>query len=118
MIRTETNYFNSQSEQIAAEDDGLDRYEFNATLDGKTTRVCLEHAGQIYYWKDAVVGKNLPPMLPNCRSNPTTLPNRAKTFSFAAKQKQRAKELLNVAPDLGMIGRPEDKDIIQASKSL
>lgn len=47
---------------------GIEKYEFVAEVDSKTSDICLELNGKIFNIKDAEVGKNLPPMLPNCRS--------------------------------------------------
>lgn len=46
----------------------IENYEFMATLDNKTSVVCRELDGKIFPVKDAVPGKNYPPMHPNCRS--------------------------------------------------
>lgn len=52
---------------------GLDGYIFLATLDLGTSDICQFLDGKRFKLKDAQVGKNYPPMHPNCRS--TTIPD-------------------------------------------
>jgi SPP1 gp7 family putative phage head morphogenesis protein len=68
LIRTETNYFSNQGELRAYEEAGIDRYEYLATLDDRTSQMCQEHDGLVYLLKDAVVGENYPPLHVFCRS--------------------------------------------------
>jgi SPP1 gp7 family putative phage head morphogenesis protein len=71
LVRTESNYFNNQAELQSYIDDGITQYEFSAVLDGRTSKICRNHDGNIYDITDVKVGLNYPPMHPNCRS--TTL---------------------------------------------
>lgn len=48
LIRTETNHFENETEFIAYQEMGIDRYVFVATLDGRTSDICRSHDGQIY----------------------------------------------------------------------
>lgn len=73
LVRSETNYFHNQSELQSYIDDGISRYEFDAFLDAVTSDICRDLDGNIYLVKEAVVGLNYPPMLPNCRSIPRVL---------------------------------------------
>lgn len=68
LIRTETTYFENQSELTLYDELGVDKYVYVATLDSRTSFVCGELDGQIFDVKKAVVGENYPPMHPNCRS--------------------------------------------------
>lgn len=72
LVRTETNYVLSESTARLYEDVGLERYQFLATLDYKTSEVCQELDGKVFLLKDRQVGVNCHPMHPNCRS--TTIP--------------------------------------------
>lgn len=69
LVRTETNYFNNQSELQSYTDDSIDEYEFDAILDERTSAICESLNGQVFKVAEAVVGENFPPMLPNCRSS-------------------------------------------------
>ena len=68
LVRTETAYIYEASTMAGYSACGIEWYEFLATLDFKTTPVCQELDGQRFRVKDAVPGKNFPPMHPNCRS--------------------------------------------------
>ncbi len=72
LIRTETTYACNQAEMLSYKELDIDRYEFVATLDIRTSTICQKLDGQIFETKDAQAGKNLPAMHPNCRS--TTIP--------------------------------------------
>ncbi len=68
LVRTETNYFNGQAELQSYVDDGIQEYDFDAILDGRTSKICQDLNGQRFLVKDAMPGKNYPPMQGNCRS--------------------------------------------------
>lgn len=68
LVRTETAYIYEQASLKAYQECGIEKYEFLATLDHKTSKPCQELDGKRFYIKDAVPGKNYPPMHPNCRS--------------------------------------------------
>lgn len=72
LIRTEANYVAGQSEQMAYEDAGFDRYQYVATLDMHTSSVCAELDGKVFPISEQQVGVNMHPMHPWCRS--TTRP--------------------------------------------
>lgn len=68
LIQTETNYFENRSELEALEEMGIDRFQFLATLDYRTSEMCRAHDKKIYKIKDAKIGDNVPPLHPWCRS--------------------------------------------------
>ena len=72
LIRTETTYACNQAELLSYKELDIERYEFVATLDTRTSPICQKQDGKIYNVKDAKAGVNLPAMHPNCRS--TTIP--------------------------------------------
>lgn len=72
LIRTETTYACNQAELLAYKELDIERYEFVATLDTRTSPICQKQDGKIYEVKEAKAGVNLPAMHPNCRS--TTIP--------------------------------------------
>lgn len=68
LVRTETAYIYEQATKDAYEECGVEWYEFLATLDGRTSEICRELDGKHFKVRDAMPGKNYPPMHPNCRS--------------------------------------------------
>lgn len=68
LVQTETNYFENRSELEALEEMGIDRFQFLATLDYRTSEMCRAHDKKIYKIKDAKIGDNVPPLHPWCRS--------------------------------------------------
>ena len=68
LVRTETAYIYEKSTMEGYSECGIEWYEFLATLDYKTSDICQEMDGKHFRVKDAVPGKNFPPMHPNCRS--------------------------------------------------
>ena len=72
LIRTESNYILSEATQRLYEDVGLEKYQFLATLDFKTSEICQSLDGKVFEVSKRQVGLNCNPMHPNCRS--TTIP--------------------------------------------
>ncbi len=68
LVRTETAYIYEQAALKAYEQCGIEKYEYLAALDGRTSEACRELDGKVFRLKDAMPGKNYPPMHPNCRS--------------------------------------------------
>lgn len=72
LLRTEVNYTLNQATLDGYKEAGIERYEFSATLDSRTSQICSELNGEIFEIKKIAVGLNYPPMHPRCRS--TTIP--------------------------------------------
>ena len=72
LVRTETNYIANQAELDGYKECDIERYEFSACLDNRTSEICSELDGKVFPVSEAQPGVNLPPMHPFCRS--TTLP--------------------------------------------
>lgn len=68
LVQTETNFFENATEIEAYDQMGIEKYVFLATLDKRTSLICREHDGKIYSVKDVVMGGNVPPLHPWCRS--------------------------------------------------
>ena len=68
LVRTETAYIYETATMEGYSACGIEWYEFLCTLDFKTSEICQEMDGKRFKVKDAVPGKNYPPMHPNCRS--------------------------------------------------
>ena len=67
LVRTETSYIAGQADLQAYKDLGIEEYEFITALDSRTCKHCAPLDGQVFYVRDARVGKNYPPIHPNCR---------------------------------------------------
>ncbi len=68
LVRTETAYIFEEAAREAYGASGIEWYEYLASLDSRTSEACRELDGKHFKVKDAVPGKNYPPMHPNCRS--------------------------------------------------
>lgn len=68
LIRTETNYILNQAHLQGYKDAGLNRYRIDAHLDSRTSKICRELDGKVFNIEDAVVGVNMSPLHPNCRT--------------------------------------------------
>lgn len=68
LIRTETCYVANQAELESYKECGIEKYEFVATLDSRTSEVCQDYDGKIIPIDKAVPGENIPPLHPFCRS--------------------------------------------------
>lgn len=68
LIHTETTYIKAQGDLLVYEQLGVTHYQFLATLDNRTSKVCRDMDGEIFAIKDAMPGTNYPPMHAHCRS--------------------------------------------------
>lgn len=68
LIHTEHSYFMGESTAKAYEEMNVEKYQFLATLDNRTSEICQSLDGKIFDLKDRVVGVNASPMHPRCRS--------------------------------------------------
>ena len=69
LIRTESAYVANQTTAVAYEECGIERYEYIATLDSRTSEKCGNLDGQIIDLDKKEVGVNYPPTHPHCRSS-------------------------------------------------
>lgn len=76
LVRTESNYVSSEMNFAAYEECGIKEYQFLATLDLRTSKVCRELDGKIFPVKDRKVGVNCNPMHPWCRSTTISVVDR------------------------------------------
>lgn len=72
LVRTETNYIHNQATLDGYKNAKVEKYQFSATLDERTSQTCADWDGEIRDVKDIAVGINYPPMHVRCRS--TTIP--------------------------------------------
>jgi len=68
LIRTESNYLSGEMNFKAYEECSIEKYQYLATLDLKTSKACQELDGKIFLVKDRKVGVNCNPVHPWCRS--------------------------------------------------
>ena len=68
LIHTEHSYFMGESTAKAYEEMNVDKYQFLATLDNRTSEICQKLDEKVFDLKDRVVGVNASPMHPRCRS--------------------------------------------------
>lgn len=69
LVRTETNYAMNQAHLKGYKDSGVvEKYEFLAAIDSRTSKLCKNQNGKVYKLSEATVGVNYPPVHCNCRS--------------------------------------------------
>ena len=69
LVRTETNYAMNQAHLKGYKDSGVvEKYEFLAAHDKRTSKLCRDLDGQTFELSEATVGVNYPPVHCNCRS--------------------------------------------------
>ena len=67
LVQTEHSYVMEQANKITYEDLNIEKYQFLATPDERTCKVCGNLDLKIFNVKDMIPGKNCSPMHPNCR---------------------------------------------------
>ena len=70
LVRTEMQHIQTTAAKQRYEDDGITKYEFlgrEETHGCSHSPSCHDLDGQVFYMKDMKVGRNAPPMHPNCR---------------------------------------------------
>lgn len=68
LIQTESAYMSTMMDIEAYKEADIDTMKFVAMHDLKTSKICQQHDDIYVKIKDAVVGSNVPPLHPNCRS--------------------------------------------------
>lgn len=68
LVRTESNFVSSELNFEAYKEAGVEEYQFLATLDLKTSKICRELDGKKFKVSERKVGVNCNPMHPWCRS--------------------------------------------------
>ena len=68
LVMTESAYFSSLGRQQCFKDLGVEKYEYVATLDRKTSETCRDLDGKVFDIDDYKPGTNAPPMHCWCRS--------------------------------------------------
>jgi SPP1 gp7 family putative phage head morphogenesis protein len=74
LIRTEVNYISNKGTIKAYKDSSVvEEFEYVATLDNRTSDICIDMDGKVFPLAQAATGINVPPLHPHCRS--TTIPH-------------------------------------------
>lgn len=68
LVQTEAAFIMNQANAQAFMDDGIERYSLSAVLDDRTSEICMEMDGEIFYFRDMRVGENAPPFHAFCRT--------------------------------------------------
>lgn len=79
LIRTEANYFYSKTKLDSWRSRGVEQYQLIAVLDSRTSKICRSINKKIFNVRDAVFGKNMPPLHPFCRTVPVIYLDKEKT---------------------------------------
>ncbi|QBF00057.1 NAD(+)--arginine ADP-ribosyltransferase EFV [Blautia producta] len=77
LVRTESNYVSTEMNFRAYQECGIKEYQYLATLDLRTSKICRVLDGKIFLVKERQIGKNCPPMHPWCRSTTISVVDRA-----------------------------------------
>ena len=72
LVRTESARVTEQATLESYREHEIKKYNYDATLDERTSQICEDLNGEEFLISEAVEGVNYPPMHPNCRS--TTIP--------------------------------------------
>jgi len=67
LLHTEASFIMSQATHDVYKEDGVDKYEYLATLDSRTCKICRPLDKKVFDTKDAVTGVNMAPMHALCR---------------------------------------------------
>lgn len=65
---TETTRLETTYTKYASNKEGINKYQFLATLDNRTSQICQKLDLKIFNYNELVIGINCPPMHPRCRS--------------------------------------------------
>lgn len=68
VVMTETAHVLNKASLMSYADNGVEKVEFLAVLDGRTSSICFNLNGDEIPIEIAVPGKNIPPLHPHCRS--------------------------------------------------
>lgn len=69
LVQTERAAFASQARLDSLSEIGVNELQFLATLDYKTSSICVDMDNKTFKKSDAKIGVNVPPLHPNCRSS-------------------------------------------------
>lgn len=67
LARTELSYIQNRAAADRYKANGIEKYEYLASIDDRTSEQCKNLNGKIFSFSDMVVGVNFPPSHPRCR---------------------------------------------------
>lgn len=67
LARTELTYLQNQATVEGYKKAGVEEYQYLATDDSRTSKICRSIDGEIFKIDEMVVGVNFPPLHANCR---------------------------------------------------
>lgn len=68
LVRTESTYIANSAELESYQECGIEKFQFVATLDIRTSEICASMDGKEFSVEEGVIGENVPPLHPWCRS--------------------------------------------------
>ena len=68
LIRTESSFLHGELAAASYQECGIEKYQFLATLDLRTSKICRSMDMKVFALKERKTGVNYPPMHPWCRS--------------------------------------------------
>lgn len=68
VVMTESAFFSSTAQKDVFNDLDVEEYQYIATLDSKTSKICQTMDNKVFDMKDYIVGSTAPPLHPFCRS--------------------------------------------------
>ena len=68
LVRTEGAFISNQAQLSAYYKSGIEKYQYLARVDQRTSEICKELNGKVFEVQKAQAGENFPPMHPYCRS--------------------------------------------------
>lgn len=96
LIYTESAYFASAGEYQGMKELGVEKYEYLATLDSRTSEICQDMDGKIFKLSEYMPGTTAPPLHVHCRS--TTVPYYGKGGTLRAARDEKNKTVY--VPDM------------------
>jgi len=94
LMRTEAAHISEQASLQSYKEADVEQYRYLATLDNRTSEICIALDDMVFFTDAAETGINYPPMHPNCRS--TTVPD------YTALEKQMQEEYGIALDDSGI----------------
>ncbi len=96
LIYTESAYFAAAGEYQGMKELGVEKYEYLATLDSRTSEICQDMDGKIFKLSEYMPGTTAPPLHVHCRS--TTVPYYGKGGTLRAARDAKNKTVY--VPDM------------------
>ena len=116
LVLTESAFVASASRKDCFEELGVEKYQFLATLDLKTSVICQDMDGKVFERKDYQIGVTAPPMHPHCRS--TTVPYFDDTLTQTEQRAARGEDGKTYTVPADMTYQQWYEKYVKSSKTL